>query len=116
MARTRVYMARRSLGIVLSMTVEKCETCESGGAFPISSPAGHDKEVRQTQYECSERRFSRKEVSRVENMKKIILALIVVLALFSGINPKVRGHESDKNHDHEHDDDDHDGCFFIFHG
>lgn len=46
-------------------------------------------------------------------MKKIILALIVVLALFSGFNPNVRGHESDKNH--VHDDDDHDGCFFFFH-
>ena len=49
-------------------------------------------------------------------MKKIILTLIVVMALFSGINPNVRGDESDKHHEHEHDDDDHDGCFFSFHG
>ena len=48
-------------------------------------------------------------------MKKIILALIVVLALFSGINPNARGHDSEDNHDHNHDDDDHDGCFFGWH-
>ena len=39
-----------------------------------------------------------------EGVKKIILALIVVLALFSDINPIVRG----QNHDP--DDDDHSGC------
>ena len=45
--------------------------------------------------------------------QKIILALIVVLALFSGINPNARGHDSEDTHDH--DDDDHDGCFFGWH-
>jgi hypothetical protein len=40
-------------------------------------------------------------------MKKIRLALIVVLALFSGFNSSVRGHDDD--------DDDHDGCFIWFH-
>ena len=44
-------------------------------------------------------------------MKKIILALIVVLALFSGFNPGVRGHDADDDHEH---DDDHDGCFFYW--
>lgn len=43
-----------------------------------------------------------------EGMKKIILALIVVLALFSGINSNVRGHDDDDDHD------DHDGCFFYW--
>jgi hypothetical protein len=48
-------------------------------------------------------------------MKKIILALMIVLALFSGFNPGARGHDADEDHEHEHDDDDHDGCFFSFH-
>jgi len=48
-------------------------------------------------------------------MKKIVLALVVVLALFSGFNPSVRGQDSDDDHEHEHDDNDHDGCFFSFH-
>ena len=42
-------------------------------------------------------------------MKRIILALIVMLALFSGINPNVRGHDSDNKHDHDDDD----GCHFF---
>ncbi len=47
-------------------------------------------------------------------MKKSILALITVLALFSGINPSIRGDDRAINHDH--DDDDHDGChFFLWH-
>ena len=41
-------------------------------------------------------------------MKKIILALILVLALFSGFNPSVRGHDDDDDDDH------HDGCFFYW--
>ena len=41
-------------------------------------------------------------------MRKIILALILVLALLSGINPNVTGQ------DHEHDDDDHGGCHFFY--
>jgi len=84
---------------------------------PIHHDPIHHTWPHQCQCGCPERGFSRKEVRRcVEGMKKIILALIVVLALFSGINPNVRGNESDKNHEHEHDDDDdHDGCFFWFH-
>lgn len=53
-----------------------------------------------------------------EGMKKMILALILVLALFSGINPNITARDHDKNHDdHDkkyHDDDDHGGCLFIF--
>jgi Phr family secreted Rap phosphatase inhibitor len=44
-------------------------------------------------------------------MKKIILALILLLALLSGINPNITAQDRDKNHD---DDDDHSGCFFLF--
>jgi Phr family secreted Rap phosphatase inhibitor len=43
-------------------------------------------------------------------MKKIILALILVLALLSGINPNITAQDRNKNHD----DDDHSGCFFLF--
>ena len=51
---------------------------------------------------------------RMKSMKKIILALIIMLALFSGINPNIKAQNHDTNHDHEHDDDDHDGCHFFF--
>jgi hypothetical protein len=48
-------------------------------------------------------------------MKKILLALILMLALFSGMNPRARGY--DNNHEDDHDDhDDHDGCYFFAHG
>ncbi len=54
-------------------------------------------------------------------MKKIIVALIMVLAFFSGINSNITGQgyannkEDDKEaHHDDDDDDDHGGCFFMF--
>jgi len=42
-------------------------------------------------------------------MKKVILALFIILTLFLNFNRYVQGH-----HDDDDDDDDH-GCFFFFH-
>jgi hypothetical protein len=43
-------------------------------------------------------------------MKKAILALLIMFALFSTINPNINGH----GHDHDDDDDD-DGCHAFWH-
>ena len=40
-------------------------------------------------------------------MKKVILALFIILALFLNLNPNIQGH------DHDDDDDDDHGCHFF---
>jgi len=42
-------------------------------------------------------------------MKKVILALFIILALFLSIDRNIQGHE------HDDDDDDDHGCFAFWH-
>jgi hypothetical protein len=48
--------------------------------------------------------------SRREGMKKIILALVILLALFSQISPRIGQHNGDDDNNHRDDHDNGGGC------
>jgi hypothetical protein len=45
-----------------------------------------------------------------EGTKKIMLSLIILLALFSQINPRIAQHDAEDDTDHDHDHDNGGGC------